>query len=56
VNRPEEELYDVVNDPDEVKNLAKDREHAKALVELRKKVLDWQKKTGDPWTIKNEHE
>ena len=56
INRPAEELYDVENDPDEVKNLAAEKSHAKTLDELRQKVRDWQEKTGDPWAIKYQHE
>lgn len=51
LHRPEEELYDVVSDPNEVKNLAKVPQHRTTLAELRKKVHDWRAKTKDPWVI-----
>jgi N-sulfoglucosamine sulfohydrolase len=56
VHRPREELYDLDADPREVVNLAGHPEQSKILAELRDKVAAWQKKTGDPWLIKYEHE
>jgi N-sulfoglucosamine sulfohydrolase len=56
VRRPLEELYDVVADPAEVKNLAGDPAHAKTLEQMRARLRAWQKQTGDPWLIKYEHE
>jgi len=56
VHRPLEELYDLEKDPDELKNLAGSAGHAKELAALRKKVRDWQERTGDPWVIKYQHE
>lgn len=56
LRRPLEELYDVTKDPAETRNLAGDPAHAKTLEALRAKVKAWQEKTGDPWTIKYEHE
>jgi N-sulfoglucosamine sulfohydrolase len=56
VHRPREELYDLEADPQEIVNLAARPEHAKVLAELREKLVAWQKKTGDPWLIKYEHE
>ena len=43
--RPEEELYDVRSDPDQVRNLAGD---SKVTKELRARVIRWMKETGDP--------
>jgi hypothetical protein len=43
--RPEEELYDVKNDPDQVRNLARD---SKVTKELRARVVRWMEETGDP--------
>ncbi len=45
--RPAEELYDLVTDPHEVKNLAADPKHRATLVAMRKKLADWEEKTGD---------
>lgn len=49
LHRPAEELYDVVADPDEVKNLAADPAHRATLEALRADVLAWRKSTKDPW-------
>ena len=46
-NRPGEELYDVVKDPYEWKNLADDPAHAETKAKLRKKLLAWMKACGD---------
>jgi uncharacterized sulfatase len=45
--RPAEELYDVANDPYEMKNLADDPQHAKALAELREKLKQWRLEQGE---------
>ena len=45
--RPKEELYDLVNDPHEIHNLAKDGDHHQTLIEHRKLLTDWIKTTGD---------
>jgi N-sulfoglucosamine sulfohydrolase len=56
LNRPREELYDLEKDPHQLKNVAGDEAYAKTLAELRDKVKEWRKKTGDPWLIKDVHE
>lgn len=56
LHRPKEELYDLTADPNELKNLAGDPAHAKALADLRAKLADWREKTNDPWLIKDKHE
>ena len=56
ISRPREELYDLENDPDEVKNLAGQPRHAKLLEEMRRKCKDFQTRTNDPWVIKYKHE
>ena len=45
--RPEEELYDLRDDPHEVHNLADEPKHEKILKELRGKLDEWVKGTGD---------
>ncbi len=45
--RPAEELYDLAADPHEVTNLAADPKHKGTLEALRKKLADWEEKTGD---------
>lgn len=46
--RPEEELYDIVNDPQCLKNLAKDPRHAATKQELRTKLEAMLKAEKDP--------
>jgi arylsulfatase A-like enzyme len=45
--RPAEELYDVVADPHEFKNLAADPRFARTLAELREKLNQWGRETDD---------
>ncbi len=49
--RPRFELYDLVKDPFENKNLALEPAHAATLLSLQKKIKDFQLKTNDPWQI-----
>ncbi|PWD98443.1 sulfatase family protein [Marinilabilia rubra] len=46
-SKPVEELYDLKNDPDEVHNLAGNREYQDKLEELRAALAAWQLETGD---------
>src|SRR5262249_6502066 len=48
VHRPLEELYDLDKDPDELKNVAADPDHAAVLRALRADLESWQVKTADP--------
>jgi arylsulfatase A-like enzyme len=45
--RPGEELYDLEEDPHEVRNLAADPEHQKVLRGMRRKLGKWIEETGD---------
>jgi N-sulfoglucosamine sulfohydrolase len=45
--KPAEELYDLENDPHEIRNLARDPAYAKELARHRKLLADWITKTGD---------
>lgn len=45
---PQEELYDVVNDPYEKNNLIDEPEYSKVLEALRSKLVDFMKRTNDP--------
>jgi N-sulfoglucosamine sulfohydrolase len=56
LHRPAEELYDLEKNPVETKNLAGDPAHARVLQQMRKQLRDMQEKTGDPWTVKYQHE
>jgi N-sulfoglucosamine sulfohydrolase len=52
LHRPEFELYDLENDPNETTNLAGESEQATRLDELKAKLKDFQQRTGDPWVHK----
>ena len=56
IHRPEFELYDLENDPHEVRNLADDPEFAAELSRLKGKLKAFQKRTEDPWILKWEYE
>jgi hypothetical protein len=45
--RPTEELYDVVNDPHELHNLAADPKFAQPLALMRQQLDGWEVATGD---------
>jgi arylsulfatase A-like enzyme len=45
--RPAEELYDLTADPHEVNNLAADPKFKATLEAMRKKLADWEERTGD---------
>jgi arylsulfatase A-like enzyme len=47
-SKPEEELYDLRKDPDEVHNLANDPAYADVLNELRAELKQWRDSVGDP--------
>jgi N-sulfoglucosamine sulfohydrolase len=56
LHRPRFELYDLVHDPGETKNLADDPAHAELLRQLQAKLKAFQKQTGDPWLLKWDRE
>jgi N-sulfoglucosamine sulfohydrolase len=49
LHRPREELYDVTQDPNEVKNLAADPAHEAVLKQLRAQLDHFRAMTHDPW-------
>ncbi len=49
--RPEFELYDLENDPDEINNLAYDPVHRELFENLKQEIFDFQNETGDGWAI-----
>ena len=53
IRRPPEELYDLEADPDEVRNLADEPDHAALLAELRTRMEHWQRETADPWLYRD---
>jgi len=46
-DRPEELLFNVSDDPDQLNNLATNPEHRQMLLTLRSALDDWQARTGD---------
>lgn len=56
LHRPAEELYDVMTDPNEVRNLAQSPEHKEVLARMHREVHEWRRQTGDPWTIVNAYQ
>ncbi|WOH39426.1 sulfatase [Thalassotalea fonticola] len=45
--RPKEELYSIINDPDEVINLAEDPAYKQQLMQMRSALTNWQHKVKD---------
>lgn len=56
IQRPQFELYDIENDPNEAHNLASETSYAEALELYKTKLKAFQKDTGDRWIIKWEYE
>jgi N-sulfoglucosamine sulfohydrolase len=56
IHRPVFELYDVINDPHEGKNLAEDAAYADVLAKMQSELRDFQQRTRDPWIIKWRYE
>jgi N-sulfoglucosamine sulfohydrolase len=46
--RPDEELYDMSNDPWQMKNLADDPDYAKTLMKLREQLMEELRENNDP--------
>ncbi len=49
-NRPAEELYDIVADPDEQRNLAGEKQYRETLVGFREMMAQWRQQQGDTET------
>lgn len=56
LHRPRFELYDLMSDPDETRNLANEPAHAETLKKLKQNLRAFQQRTGDPWVSKWEYE
>lgn len=56
LRRPEFELYDLANDPDEVVNLAKNKAHSAVMEQLTAKLTAFQEASQDPWRHKRTYE
>jgi N-sulfoglucosamine sulfohydrolase len=52
IHRPRFELYDLQQDPHEIRNRAGDPSCAAVLAELQEKLKSFQKRTRDPWILK----
>ena len=52
IHRPELELYDMENDPEEARNLAGDDRYREVLETYVAKLRVFQKRTSDPWLLK----
>lgn len=51
--RPPEELYDLDEDPPEVRNLAESAAHADVLKDLRGRLEVWQRRSEDAWLYRD---
>jgi len=51
INRPEFELYDMIEDPDEIVNLADDPAYSEVFESMKDDIRDFQLRTRDPWII-----
>ena len=56
LERPRFELYDLVNDPHEIHNLAEDPAHQSILEDYQTRLRAYQQETGDPWILKWDYE
>jgi N-sulfoglucosamine sulfohydrolase len=56
IHRPEFELYNIAQDPEEARNLAADPQYAEVLARYQQKLKDFQKSMDDPWIMKWEYE
>jgi len=56
LHRPAFELFDMEQDPDEVRNLAGMEAYADVLEEMKFKLKEFMFRTSDPWRVKWEHE
>ncbi|MFG0253344.1 MAG: heparan N-sulfatase, partial [Phycisphaerales bacterium JB038] len=56
IHRPEYELFDLEADPLEARNLAADPDYAEILAALQAKLESFQRRTADPWAMKQLYE
>ncbi|HEY1066982.1 MAG TPA: sulfatase/phosphatase domain-containing protein, partial [Pirellulales bacterium] len=56
IHRPKYELYEIATDPNETKNVADDPAQAETLKTLVGKLHEFQKRTSDPWELKQRYE
>jgi len=51
INRPEFELYNMIDDPNELKNLANNPAYSDIFESMKNEIRDFQLTTRDPWII-----
>ncbi len=51
LQRPEFELYDMINDPDEIINLSDNPDYSLILDSMKQRMREFQIRTRDPWLI-----
>lgn len=56
LHRPQFELYDLKQDPNEAENLAERPEYQDLVKQFSSKLKTFQEETSDPWALKWEHE
>ncbi len=56
LHRPRFELYDIYEDPHEVRNLAEEAESADLVAQFSEKIRQFQQETKDPWLHKWDYE
>jgi N-sulfoglucosamine sulfohydrolase len=56
LKRPQFELYNIVNDPGEIVNLAYEHKYWEIVEGLKEQLQKFMTDTDDPWKLKWEHE
>ncbi len=56
IHRPKFELFDLIEDPDETRNLADEARYADTLESMKRQLKEFQRRTGDPWILKWDYE
>jgi N-sulfoglucosamine sulfohydrolase len=56
LKRPQFELYDIVNDPGETKNLAYEHKYWEIVEDLKEQLKKFMADTDDPWKLKWDYE
>ena len=56
LQRPKFELYDIVKDPNEVNNLAYNKDYEKLVKLYQNRIYKFQKETGDVWEVYQDYE
>jgi N-sulfoglucosamine sulfohydrolase len=56
IRRPAFELFDIIRDPDETRNLSDDPQYQEVLARYQERLKAFQQQMDDPWIIKWEYE